>query len=176
VKVKKPRGMRRMRSFLALKQVQGWIFGYLVGITTPIIAQGPDTLWTRTYGGSAHDCGFSVQECAGGGFIIAGMTSSFGAGDSDVYLIRTDDNGDTLWTKTFGGSNSDKSYSVQQTQDGGYIVAGYTWSFGAGGWDVYLIKTDANGDTLWIKTCGGLYYEVGFSVQECASGGFIIIG
>jgi hypothetical protein len=87
----------------------------------------------------------SVQQTADGGYIIAGATVSFGAGNSDVYLIKTNAAGETLWTRTFGDTASDWAYSVQQTADGGHIVAGNTGSFGAGGHDVYLIKTDADG-------------------------------
>jgi hypothetical protein len=74
------------------------------------------------------------------------LTYSFGAGGDDVYLIKTNASGDTQWTKTYGGTSYDDGWSVQQTSDGGYIVAGYTQSFGAGLGDVYLIKTDANGN------------------------------
>ena len=92
----------------------------------------PDTLWTRTYGGSGDDWAYSVQQTTDGGYIVAGYTTSFGAGDSDFYLVKTNSQGDTLWTRTYGGSSDDWAYSVQQTADGGYIVAGYTMSFGAG--------------------------------------------
>ncbi|MBI4723126.1 MAG: hypothetical protein HY769_09080, partial [Candidatus Stahlbacteria bacterium] len=135
-----------------------------------------DTLWTRTFGGTVDDWGCSVQECEGGGFIIAGETNSFGAG-GDVYLIRTNERGNTLWTKTFGGTNYDEGWSVQECAGGGFIIAGKTGSFGAGDdADVYLIRTDAAGDTLWTKTYGGTDYDCSYSVQECAGGGFIIAG
>ncbi|MCK4307994.1 T9SS type A sorting domain-containing protein, partial [candidate division WOR-3 bacterium] len=135
-----------------------------------------DTLWTKTYGGTHDDVGYSVQECAGGGFIIAGETRSFGAGEYDVYLIRTDENGDTLWTKTYGGTSRDRGYSVEECASGGFIITGYTYSFGAGNCDVYLIRTDTDGDTLWTGIYGGTDYDWGCSVQECANGGFIIAG
>ncbi len=134
-----------------------------------------DTLWTKTYGGTEYDRGYSVQECASGGFIIAGTTESFGAGYSDVYLIRTNADGDTLWTKTYGGTDRDYGRSVQECASGGFIIAGRTESFGAG-YDVYLIRTNADGAPLWTKTYGGTHYDYGNSVQECAGGGFIIAG
>jgi hypothetical protein len=134
-----------------------------------------DTLWTRVFGGTGDDRGYSVWQTSDSGYVIAGATSSFGAGYSDIYLIKTDVNGDTTWTRTFGGSQRDWGYSVQQTTDGGYIVTGYTGS-GAGGPDVYLIKTDADGDTLWTRVFGGASADQGYSVQQTADGGYIVAG
>jgi len=135
-----------------------------------------DTLWTHTYGGSDDDRGYSVRQTSDGGYIIAGGTDSFGAGDSSVYLVKTDSSGDTLWTRTYGGSDSDMGYSVRQTSDGGYVIAGDTESFGAGGGDVYLLKIDSSGNTLWTHTYGGSYEDWGISVQETSDGGYIIAG
>jgi len=136
-----------------------------------------DTLWTRTYGGRDDDWGYSVQQTADGGYVIAGTTFSFGAGNLDVYLIKTDASGDALWTRTYGGSDCDEGYSVQQTADGSYIIAGYSASFGTGDDnDVYLIKTDASGDTAWTRTYGGTNYEEGRSVQQTQDGGYIVAG
>ena len=135
-----------------------------------------DTLWTRTYGGTDFDVGLSVQQTTDGGYIIAGLTKSFGAGLWDVWLIKTNSLGDTAWTKTYGRGGSDGGESVQQTSDGGYIVAGWIESFGTGTWDVWLIKTDPLGDTLWTKTYGGTDFDVGWSVQQTPDGGYIIAG
>ena len=135
-----------------------------------------DILWTKAYGGSGDDYGNSVQQTADGGFIIAGYTMSFGAGLNDVYLIRTDANGDLLWSKTIGGSDEDYGYNVVQTSDGGFIITGETWSFGAGGSDAYLVRTDSSGSVLWTKTFGGSNDDFGNSIQRTADGGYIITG
>lgn len=135
-----------------------------------------DSLWSQTFGRGDYDCGHSVQQTADGGYIIAGYTRSYGAGFDDVYLIKTDASGDTLWTQIFGGSDYDCGYSVQQTTDDGYIVAGYTASYGAGGADVYLIKTDASGNVEWTQTYGGSGWDCGYSVQQTTDGGYIIAG
>ncbi len=134
-----------------------------------------DTMWTRNYGGTNEDVGYSVQQTSDGGYIIAGWTESFGSGNRDAYLIRTDANGNAIWSKTFGGTRHDRGYSVQETADGGFVIAGYTWSFGSNG-DAYLIKTDSSGDTLWTKYYGGTDWEKGYSIQQTSDGGYIICG
>ncbi len=135
-----------------------------------------DTLWTKVLGGSDYDEGVSVQQTSDGGYIIAGFTRSFGGGNRDVYLIKTGANGDTTWTRCYGGSNDDVGSSVRQTADDGYIIAGYTSSFGSGRTDVWLIKTDSSGDTLWTKCYGGANEDEGYSVQQTMDGGYVITG
>jgi len=99
-------------------------------------------LWQKFYGGPADDCGYCIAPTSDGGFIVAGKTKSFGAGSYDIYLVRTDSLGDTLWTRTIGGDGWDEGHSVVETKDGGCIVAGWTRSFGLGGADIYLVKLD----------------------------------
>jgi hypothetical protein len=135
-----------------------------------------DTLWTRTYGGSAPDECYSVQQTTDGGYVLAGRTCSYGAGADDFWLVRTDANGDTLWTRTFGGSSSDYCRSVQQTSDGGYILGGWTQSYGAGSRDFWLVKTDSNGDSLWSRTFGGSSQDECNSVQQTTDGGYVLGG
>jgi len=175
-----------------------------------------DTLWTKTFGadGGSDEIGYSVQQTTDGGYIIAGTwlikTDSLGNeewinenidydwgesvqqttdggyiitggisgpnGYPDAKLIKTDSNGDSLWTQSFGGNENDQGHSVQQTTDGGYIIAGETRSFGNGIQDVWIIKTDANGDSLWSKTFGGSDSDEGYSIQQTTDGGYIITG
>ena len=151
------------------------VFTIVVMFNQSIIAQ-PDTLWTRAYGGTSDDHGASVQQTNDGGFIITGRTDSYGAGSSDVWLIKTDTNGDTVWSKTFGGSGEDFGNDVQLTNDGGYIVTASTFSFGSGGSEAWLLRTDSNGDTLWTKTIGGSGGDWIVSVQQTSDGGYITTG
>ncbi len=135
-----------------------------------------DTMWTRTYGGGDWDEGSSVALTADGGYIITGTTRSFGPGWFDVYLIKTDASGDTMWTRAYGGPDADKGQSVAQTADGGYVIAGYTECFGAGGYDAWLIKTDASGDTIWTHTYGEMCHDFGYSVALTADSGYVVAG
>ncbi|MFZ8835402.1 MAG: hypothetical protein ACO2O5_14595 [Candidatus Caldipriscus sp.] len=132
--------------------------------------------WAKTYGGSSWEYASSAQQTSDGGYIVAGYTNSFGAGNSDFFLIKTDASGNIIWVKTYGGINDDNASSVHQTSDGGYIVAGSTYSFGAGDRDFFLIKTDANGNIQWAKTYGGTNGEWANSAQRTSDGGYIVVG
>ena len=132
--------------------------------------------WNRTFGGSGSDVGYSVQQTNDGGFILTGMTGSYGNGSTDVWLIKTDAEGIEEWNQTFGGGDRERGYSVQQTSDNGFVIAGTTWSFGNGNGDIWLIKTDAEGVEEWNQTFGGREAEEAKSIQQTTDGGFIIAG
>jgi hypothetical protein len=132
--------------------------------------------WMKTFGGTGTDGGESVRQTLDGGSVVVGYTKSFGTGGTDVYLIKVDEAGSVAWEKTFGGTGDDTGYDVRQTSDGGYIVCGVTYSFGAGLADVYLIKTDGSGNAVWTKTFGGSANDMGFSLQQTSDGGYIISG
>jgi len=149
------------------------IGGMLVLGSTAIRAQPPDTLWTATFGGNSDDYGQSVQQTSDGGYILGGYTNSFGAGNWDMYLVKTDSLGIMEWDTTFGGSSIDRCHSVQQTSDGGYILGGYTMSFGN---DMYLVKTDSQGHLEWQQTFGGNQTDHCRSVQQTSDGGYILGG
>ncbi|MDD5528782.1 MAG: T9SS type A sorting domain-containing protein [bacterium] len=134
-------------------------------------------LWTKTFGGdsSYSYLGNSVQQTEDGGFIIAGIKQS-SENYCDGYLLKTNPTGDSLWTKIFDRDTSDHINSVRQTKDGGYIISGYTASPGIGNYDVYLIKTNSNGDTVWTKTFGGPADDKSYSVELTNDSGFIVVG
>jgi hypothetical protein len=133
-------------------------------------------LWNMTYGGGGIDVGRAVVQKGDGGYDIAGYTNSSGAGNSDVYLVKTDSAGSLLWSSTYGGAGSDLGHSLVQTVDGGYAVAGQTASFGAGGNDIYLVRTDSSGGMLWNQTYGGTGSDVGMSLVQSIDGGFAMTG
>jgi hypothetical protein len=131
--------------------------------------------WFKEYGGAGNDVGYSVTETAGGGFAIAGDTDSFGAGSRDVYLVKTDSAGSMQWNKTFGWTSTEEGFSVVHTGDGGFAIAGDTYSFGAS-CDVYLVKTDAFGNMQWQKAYGGTDADMGDCVIQTTDGGYAIAG
>jgi hypothetical protein len=133
-------------------------------------------VWKKTFGGGSLDGARSVQQTHDGGFIVAGDTYSFGAGSTDLLLLKLDPSGNIVWKKTFGGSGIDSADSVQQTSDGGFVVAGGTQSFDAGSVDLLLLKLDSSGNILWRKTFGGSNIDSAVSVQQTSDGGFIVAG
>lgn len=163
--------------------------GYIIAARTSSYGAGSDDFWliktdakgneewNRTFGGENADYCLTLQQTTDGGYILVGDTSSFGAGKSDAWLIKTDGNGSEEWNKTYGGSIWDFGKFVQQTNDSGYIITGYTDSFSeVWGRDLWLIKTDANGNQEWMKVFGGDGHDQGGFVQQTKDGGYIISG
>ncbi|GIK60592.1 MAG: T9SS type A sorting domain-containing protein [Ignavibacteriota bacterium] len=159
-----------------MKTIKYFFCILLLIFTSRIYSQVPDTIWTKTFGGPLSDVGVSVKQTNDGGFIIAATTSSFGAGGQDIYLIKTDENGDTLWTKTFGGTGYDKAVNVVQTNDNGYAVFGTTNSFGNGDADFLLWKSDSIGNTEWFKTYGSTVDERVSEGHQLTDGTYILAG
>jgi hypothetical protein len=151
-----------------------------VGCATGARAQGEE--WNKTFGGSDFESASSVQQTADGGFILAGCTESYGAGEEDAWLVKTDPDGNMEWEKTFGGSDFEVAASVQQTTDGGFILAGWTVPCLCGYCDPYeksdvlLVKTDPDGNMEWEKTFGGSDFDWGLAVQQTADSGYILCG
>ena len=134
--------------------------------------------WAQYYGGNLQDRGNYVQPTTDGGFIITGVTNLGSYNQyGDLYLVKTDSLGDTLWTRTFGGAEHDRGYCVQQTTDGGYIVSGITNEpmYGLSG-DLYVLKTDALGDTIWTRTFDFGVIDCGYSVLQLDDGSYVIAG
>ncbi|MBU0678350.1 MAG: hypothetical protein KJ626_09545 [Verrucomicrobia bacterium] len=158
----------------------GFTFSYGAGLDDFYLVKANSegsTNWTHTYGGSNMDECYAMQQTADGGYVLAGFTYSYGAGEADYYLVKTNSQGDTLWTRTYGGQYQDFAYCVQQTTDSGYVVAGSAQSFSTGGTcDIYLVKTNSQGDTLWTRTYGGLADESAYSVDHATNGGYILAG
>ncbi len=138
-----------------------------------------DTLWTKAYGGAEDEQLYSVQQTPDGGYIIAGGTSSFGAGPPgtyDVWLLKTNSLGDTLWTRTYGDTLDDGHGLVQLKADGGYIVGAHGQSYSGGNLDIWFMRTDSSGDSLWFKTYGGPDHDVIDDFRQTSDGGYIIVG
>jgi hypothetical protein len=132
--------------------------------------------WQKTYGGTDDDEANSVQQTLDGGYIVAGMTHSFGAGQEDIWILKLNLDGDVQWQKTYGGPGNDLAKSIQLTSDRGYIVAGGTSSFGSGGEDAWVLKIDKDGNLQWQKTYGGTTDEEANVIRQTTDGGYVVGG
>lgn len=161
-----------------------------ISIGNFLFAQTPTIQWQQTYGGSIDDEGFAVQQTTDGGYIIAGWTysndgNSWGnhSVNDDYLVVKLKADGDTSWSRSFGGSDWDDARDVKQTNDGGYIVVGYSKSTDGdvsgnhgGSFDIWVIKLTLDGNIEWQKSLGGDDEEIGYSIQQTADNGYVIVG
>lgn len=133
-------------------------------------------LWQKVYGGADADYARSLECTRDGGYVITGSTESFGSGLRSIWTLKLDAAGEVEWQKTYGDVYIDYAYAVTQTFDGGYAVAGGTESFGAGGFDLWILRLDSGGSILWQKTYGGAENEYPASILETEDGRFLVVG
>lgn len=133
-----------------------------------------DCVWTRTFGENKYSMAASVINALDKGYIVCGSTNSLGSGKQDVLLMKLDSEGNTLWVKTYGGKLDDIGNRVISTKDKGYAIIGSSDSFGLGNQDIYMIKTDADGDCVWSKTYGGLGMDQGVTIINSDDSGYVI--
>ena len=163
--------------------------GYIVAVDTTAFGSGLTDLWVlkldsvgniqwqKTYGGISWDDAEYIQQTDDNGYIVCGDTFPFGAGDEDLWILKLDSSGNVQWQKTYGGIGKEgEARFIQQTSDGGYIVADGTMSYGAGGKDLWVLKLDSSGNIEWQKTYGGIGEEgeEGLSMQQTTDGGYIV--
>jgi hypothetical protein len=135
-----------------------------------------NVLWENTFGGVDWDFGISVVELPDKSIVIAGHTHSFGNGGTDIYLLKTDSEGNLIWSKTYGGDKDEETSSLILTNDNNLLIVGSTESFGLEGKDAYILKVNFNGDTLWTTTFGGIKDDSAFAVANAIDNGYIITG
>lgn len=135
-----------------------------------------DSLWSHTYGGPQGEHPFYGMQTTDGGYILAGWTNSFGAVNGDMWLLKTDANGDSLWSRRFGGQAEDAATFVVETTDGGFALTGYTRPLGSGNGDFVLLKMNANGDSLWSRTYRRTWDDSPWCVRQTMDGGYAILG
>lgn len=135
----------------------------------------PEMEWEKTYGGTEIDMATSIVQTSDG-YVFTGHTYSYDIGGADVWLVKTNVNGDDIWNRTYGGTKRENAFSLQQTTDDGFIIAGTTRSYGSGNEDFWLVKTDANGIEEWNETYGGTDFEEARSVRQTKDGGYIVTG
>lgn len=148
-----------------------------VALLTRTDARGNEE-WSQIFEISGDDMkAYAVRQTGDGGYVFTGIFEPHRLNRNNAFLIKTDGEGNEEWSQTFGGSDNDYAYSVQQTGDGGYILTGYTWSYGAGRYDAWLIKTDDRGEEEWSQTFGGSRYDIkAHFVQQTRDGGYILAG
>ena len=178
-------GNRRDRGINLLQTHDG---GYaIVGYTSSLDALQEDiylvrtdaqgqVLWSNVFGGESKDNGWDILQTEDNGFLIVGFSNSFGAGEMDIYLVRTDSAGTMLWQRTYGGLKSEYGWAMARTSDGGYVLGGQTNSFGEGAEDGYLVKVNAQGEEIWSQTFGGPGEDRLFSIDQGSDGGFVLTG
>lgn len=134
-----------------------------------------DTLWTRKYGGSDED-NFNCVAETDDGYIFGGITRSFGQGIYSFYAVRTNDYGDTLWTRIYGGQSVNLCFDIDKMEDGNFVLSGYTSSFGPSN-DLYLVEIDQDGNMIWQHNYGHPQAnEIIYGCQATSDGGFIATG
>jgi len=132
--------------------------------------------WFKHYGGTAIDKANSIQQTSDGGYVVSGYTESFTNGNADFAIYRLDSNGNKLWFKHYGGTNDDFGHTVQQTSDGGYVIAGTTDSYTYGIYDIAIYKLNSSGNKVWFRHYGGTSGDHGYSIQQTSDGGCIVAG
>jgi len=162
--------------------------GYIVTGKTSTYGAGGDDVWAvkinnsgsqtwaQTYGGTGNSVGRAVGEAALGGYVIAGSTDSYGAGGINMWLVKLVSTGNQEWAQTYGGSGDDEAFAVEEITGGGYVLAGYTKSSGAGLEDVYVVKTDSEGTQSWEQIFGGSGTDIAYSFEETSDSGYIVAG
>jgi len=159
--------------------VAGYTYSYTNGLNDFAIYKlnsSGNKVWFKHYGGTQNDYAYSIQQTSEGGYIVAGRTESYTYGDCDFAIYKLDSSGNKIWFKHYGGTDTDRGYSIQQTSDGGYIVAGDTKSYSYGGYDFAIYKLDSSGNKVWFKHYGGTNHDYGQSVQQVSDGGYILAG
>jgi hypothetical protein len=162
--------------------------GYIVAGYTRSMGQGyasmyllrtnkyGEVLWEKAYGGNLVEKAYAVAITPGGSFVAVGSTTSFGQGQEDIYIVKVDKDGNKVWEKTFGGIGSEEAWDIRYTNDGGFIISGFTNSWGAQFFDAFLLKIDADGNEQWKKLYGGGSFDAGFCVRQTNDGGYAVLG
>ena len=132
--------------------------------------------WARSYGGVRNDEAWTVQPTSDGGYVIGVYTWSFAAGDDDYWVLKLGEDGTVLWQRSYGGQDEDAADLIYETSDGGYVVAGFTASYGAGAMDMWLLKLGADGSVQWQKSYGGHGEDEAVGIEQTSDGGYVMAG
>ena len=130
----------------------------------------------KNFGGDMDEYGYDLIQTSDDCFLMVGSTTSYGAGNEDLYVVKTNMYGDTIWTKTYGGAEYEVAQSVAEVEGAGYIIVGATMTDSQGGKDWYILRIDADGNVLWDKTLGTTGNDRAHRIWPLANGNFIIVG
>lgn len=166
------------RKYLKLLGAGGALFvgGVPVSAQESSSSSAVEIEWERTYGGDERDATGAVIETSDGGYLLAGATRSFAEGELDAWLIKTDSEGHEVWNQTYGGADYDSANSVIETNDGGYLFAGYTQSFTDSRMDAWIVKLNSTGSVEWSRTYGGNELDNARAVVSTNDGGYLFVG
>jgi len=161
--------------------ISGYTFSFAAGGNTDLIVIKLDasgnTLWARTFGGGGLEDAWGLVEANDGGIVACAETGSgYGAGGIDFLIVKLNPDGSTAWIRTYGGTGSDEARHMKKTADGGFVMTGWTNSYGVGQYDLIVIKISSNGTLEWARTLGGGSYDLGWMAIQTADGGYAVTG
>lgn len=175
-------GENAFRGILAMENNEYVVAGYTNSLGTGDYDfwlvktdQNGGVLWSRNYGGPKSDKAYALTKTEDG-YMIVGETYSFGEGDADVFVVKIDSGGGPVWEKAYGGSKFDVANVITPSGNGGYAIAGLTFSFGKGQRDFWIFKVDDDGNVLWSRTQGREGFEEAYAIVEVETNQFVVAG
>ena len=152
------------------------LFMIFSALSVSLFSNAQLTSFIKTYGNSGYDYGRDIKQDTDTGYVVTGSSSSFISSQADVYILKVDQLGNFEWSINYGGEGSDWGQSIAVTNDSTYAIAGYTNSFGAGGFDFYLLRLDENGQLIWQNTYGGSDWDKAYGLIQTPDSGFVMAG
>lgn len=156
--------------------IAGWTAFRVLGIDYWLLKLDADgnVVWEKAYGGEKNDWALSIRRTSNGDYIVVGWTTSYGAGAVDTWVLKLDEAGDIIWQKAYGNMGWNAAFTIEETSDHGYVVAGETMEPDGVNYSMWVLKLDPEGYIEWEKVYGSIENEAGFSIQQTMDGGYIV--